>query len=423
MPEPLSDPIGHDHEPDRAALDELRRAFGVDVPDDDLLGATGEVPYSFEVVEQEALTTETAASSPLQGDAVIDSNVVDEPTGHAPGQAPPAKPTIITIDDFSRGVGGVVGGPADPPVTTAGPLDRPVIAIDADDLPDAVYVEGDLGGGDGSIVFIEDDPNSDALTPETDRDLRRGIEPRMRERRVAVKRAQSRKRIKWAVAIMLVVLVGVGTLATFGSSLFAVRADQVTVTGNIYTDPVRLQAVIDDLVGTPVLLADTQRLERQLETIPWVEHAKIVVDFPHAARIDIAERSAVATYQGPDQRFRVLDRSGRVLDVLDKYPFAYVLVTGPDPADLDPGEFAPRGYAGAAELAMNLTATVRGNVARLEVTSDGSRLVMWLDDGSEVYFGEASDLFVKIVRLETVLGANPGREPGPIDVSTAQTTS
>jgi hypothetical protein len=47
---------------------------------------------------------------------------------------------------------------------------------------------------------------------------------------------------------------------------------------------------------------------------------------------------------------------------------------------------------------------------------------MHLDDGSEVNFGEARDLFTKLVRLETVLAQNPEREPGPIDVSTSQTT-
>jgi len=65
---------------------------------------------------------------------------------------------------------------------------------------------------------------------------------------------------------------------------------------------------------------------------------------------------------------------------------------------------------------------VRGHVDHLEVTSDGSRLVMYLDDGSEVRFGEARDLFAKLVRLETVLSQNPDRQPGTIDVSTNQTT-
>jgi hypothetical protein len=108
--------------------------------------------------------------------------------------------------------------------------------------------------------------------------------------------------------------------------------------------------------------------------------------------------------------------------VLEGYPFAYVLITGPDPVDLEPSEIAPQGYKAAAELAKNLTGDVRGKVQHIEVTADGSRLVMYLDDGTEVRFGEARDLFTKLVRLQTVLMTNPEREPGTIDVSTSQTT-
>jgi len=108
--------------------------------------------------------------------------------------------------------------------------------------------------------------------------------------------------------------------------------------------------------------------------------------------------------------------------VLDGHPIAYVLLTGPDPVDLDAGEFAPRGYAAASELAKNLTGSIRGQVERIDVTADGSRLAMWLDDGTEVRFGEARDLIVKLVRLETVLATEEGREPGVIDVSTREVT-
>jgi cell division septal protein FtsQ len=457
----VSDPIGHDREPDRAALDELRRAFGE--PELEDVTATSEVPFEFEIVEQDPIPPATTVAPEIAPHPA--GHPAGHPDGHldgklapkhdpaedatapvtdpvpAPVTAPVTAPVpvpvpvpepqpAITIDDFGGDASDQQTGqhpmpePTPPVPSSPAAGERRVIAIEADDLPDAVYVEGDLSaGGSGSMVFIEDDPQSDALTPESDRDLRRGIEPRMRERRVAVKRAQHRKRLKWVVGCVFVFLLVVGALALFGSSMFAVRADQVTVSGIVYTDRQRLQAVIDDLVGTPVLLVDTGRTERELEAIAWVERAKVTIDFPHAARIDISERAAVATYQGPDQRFRVLDRDGRVLDVLDKYPFAYVLISGQDAADLEPGQFAPQGYQAAAELAKNLTGTVRGRVEQIEVTAAGDRLTMLLDDGSEVRFGEARDLFNKMVRLETILLADPDREPGPIDVATAQTTS
>jgi cell division protein FtsQ len=130
----------------------------------------------------------------------------------------------------------------------------------------------------------------------------------------------------------------------------------------------------------------------------------------------------MTTYRGPDQRYRVLDREGRVLAVLNGYPLAYLLLSGPDPVDLEPGAFAPQGYAAASELTKNLTASIRGQVASMDVTADGSRLTLFLDDGTEVRFGQARDLFNKLLRLETTLQNNPDREPGVIDVSTGEVT-
>jgi cell division protein FtsQ len=423
---PVADPRGREQQPDDAALDELRKAFGV-VPDKPV------APASERADDAPTQAADTPVADPLPADEPPPDAPPVSPVDVAPAEPPtPAPPRIVRIDDYAASLAepppsaGAPGPAVDPliahPPKPAAP-EPIVISIEADDLPDAVYVEGSLdGGGTGSIVFIEDDVAADALTPESDRDLRRGIEPRMRERRLAVKRAQGRKRLKWLVAALILLILAVAALATFGSSLFAIRADQVTITGNLYTDPDRLQAVVDDLVGTPVLIADTQQAERELEAIPWVEDAKVTAHFPHGVTIEIRERAPVATYQGPDTKFRVLDRDGRVLDVLDGYPIAYVLIEGPDPVDLDPSEIAPQGYKAAAELAKNLTGTVRGKVDHIEVTADGSRLVLFLDDGTEVRFGEARDLFTKLVRLETVLMQNPDREPGTIDVSTSQTT-
>lgn len=442
----------HDPEPMPAALDELARAFGLG---DDESGPAHTSPARRRDDSPAMVSDDLDHDADLDHDRDDDDHddhdvaehVAEDVAEHAADgddaaatapvaiverdPSPATEPLrVIRIDDItgSVGVGDATPAPTgpslertDPDADPGDPADRPapsVISIDTDDLPDAVYVAGSLeGGSNRAIVFIEDDTAGDALQPESDRDLRRGIEPRLRERRVQVKRAQSRKRLKWVVAGAGLVVVGIGVLAVLGSTLFAVQPDQITVTGNVYADPDRLESILDDLAGTPSLRVDTQRIEREIETIPWVDDAKVRVEFPRSATIEIRERQAMATYQGPDQRFRVLDRDGRVLDVLEKWPIAYVLVTGPDPIDLEAGQFAPQGYVGAAELAKNLTGSVRGQVERIDVTADGQRLSMFLTDGTEVRFGEARDLFTKLVRLETRL-ADPDREPGPIDVAT-----
>ncbi len=396
---------GHQPDPDRAALAELLRAFA-DVP------ATSDESAHDREADEPDLDLDTNKNDADQDDMDDFDVERDLVTEH----------DELEHDQLEHDLDATA--PSTSPIPQLSPVPDPiVIALDDDDLPDPVYIEGNLDRDSGRpIVFIEDDPTGDTIGTDGDRNLRRGIEPRMRERRVAVKRAESRKRLKWVLLIGTIVVIGVGGLAVLGSPLFAIRADQVSVTGDVYTDAERLQSVIDDLVGTPVLVADTQAAERELEAIPWVDEAVVRTNFPHAVTIELREREAMTTYAGPDSKFRVLDREGRVLDVLDKYPFAYLLLGGPDPVDLDPGEFAPTGYAAASELAKNLTGSVRGRIKIVEVTADGSRLVMKLDDGTEVRFGEARDLFAKLVRLETVLSSPEPREPGVIDVSTKEVT-
>jgi cell division protein FtsQ len=433
---------------DPAALDELSRAFADHQRD------------------------RTPVEPPVAGQ--VDEEVIDEPDDHLADDLEPTAPTPVVVSDPELSLADLVTSVDSPdyesheptprslgePPAVDVPPERPtikigdadgvfpvestgdapeaprVIAIDDADLPDAVYVQGSLDSArHRGVIIIEDDGSGDVLRPESERDLRRGIEPRMRERRLAVKRARGRKRLLWVGVICGLVLVLVAALAVVGSGWFAVEEDQVTVTGNVYTDPVALQAVIDDLVGTPVLRVDTEAAEDQLRSIAWVEDARVRVSFPHSATIEIREREALTTYQGPDGRFRVLDRQGRVLDVLDMYPLAYVLIIGVDSVDLDIGEFAPQGYAAASELAKSLTVSVRGRVDHIAVTADGSDLTLVMNNGMQVRFGEARELITKLVRLETVLaemrreaieaGEDPENLGGPdivIDVSTSETT-
>ncbi len=451
---------GH-HEPDRAALDELLRAFGEEpdptpavgtaTPDDerrdearddrDDPSGLGELVATVDLDESTDEPVSTDATSEPAEIFIVEQEPLIEPTDETEERPPPA---VIRIDDYSGSV--VVepapaattpdpllaGGASDPAtsddadtseVTSEASAEPVVISIDDEDLPDPVYVEGNLErSGNRSIVFIENDDSGDTVAPDVERNARRGIEPRLRERRAAVKRAMGRKRLRWVLLVSSVVLVAVAVLAVLGSSLFAVKEDKVSIVGNVYADPAVVDAVIQDLVGTPALVADTETAEDRLEAIPWVDEARVRVEFPHTATIEIREREAMTTYQGPDLRFRVLDREGRVLDVLAGQPIAYLLLRGPDAVDLEPGQFAPRGYVAASDLAKTLTGSIRGKVEFVDVTADGSSLSLHLDDGTIVRFGAARDLLDKLVRLETVLTNNPDREPGVIDVSTSEVT-
>ncbi len=294
-------------------------------------------------------------------------------------------------------------------------LPRRTIVITHEEQPDTVYLDAELEerfgggqaddtGGERSTVVIGD--LDDGTAPVEAPSSRSGgnMDPRMRARRIATRRAEGRRRLIWTVVAAVVALLIIAAIATVASPIFDVR--EVTVQGAVYTDPDVLQSVIDSMKGDPVLLVDTKAAERQLEQVPWVESARVETDFPHRVTIDIRERRPVATFQGGDQQFRVIDVQGRVLDVIQGQPIAYPLITGDNP-DTERGQFAGGPYASAAQLVLALPPEIRSINRSIGVDSGTGTLTMSLagngdptDKGTiEVRFGDDTALDDKLARL------------------------
>ncbi len=387
-----------------------------------------------------AAHTQDAAAEPA------DEPIVDD-------QVDSAHPDVAILDELSRvfavsespadvadvaavGEDGASSGPADESNEQVergdgsadlhdGASGRAIISIGSDDLPDAVYLDDQLDDDSGSSpVFIDDDGSSDALMPKDA--TSRGIEPRLRQRRIGVRRAASRKRLWWAAIAAAIVIVAIAALALLGSSWFAV--DTVSVSGNVYTDADDLAAVIDDLRGTPVLLVDTAAVEEELEAIAWVDAARVTTSFPDSASIEIRERTPVASMLGEDTRSRVLDDDGRVIAVIDGQPVALVWISGEGTLDLGAGDQAPIGFSAASSLVTKLTPAIRSRVESMVVSPDGSDLVLMLASPSgpiEVRFGSAigdNAQIEKLVRLERKLTDIGDEAVSVIDVSTSEVT-
>lgn len=415
--------------PSPEVLDELLKAFAADAVDTTTLRAVD--LDSPEVEQLLAPTAPTPAPDPAaetQPEVEVDVDTGGEDQVEAAAEVEDA---TDEQDEEDVAESAVVAGTSTGTVRT--------IRIDAsDDPPDAVYLAaGDplltplaTSGTDASpatastpegTVFIDDqDVGLGETISIADASAATRMEPRLRQRRIAVKRAVGRKRLRWALIAVGVLVVLVAVLAVLGSSLFAVHT--VDVEGAVYTDKAALQHVVDELDGTPVLRADTSKAERQLEAIPWVEAARVTTHFPNRATIELRERTPSATYQGSDGRFRVLDGDGRVLDVLDAQPTDYLLLVGADAPDLKPGQFAPQGYVAAARMARALTPQIRAAAESATVTADGSDLRLLLQGDVEVRFGPARDLVAKLVRLQTKLDELAGGGFQYVDVSTNEVT-
>lgn len=348
----------------------------------------------------EAPSAAASDSAPTAPDGTDELSRPLSATDVAP--AAPAHPAKSTpAEPVARGGPATVAGVANP--------SRKVIVIggDDDDRPDALYLDEESSSRLREVHAGEDDSGERSTIVIKDLDESGGIEalparssgsmdPRVRARRIAVRRAKGRKRLIWVAIAAAVLLLLVGALAVLASSLFDVRT--VDVQGAVYTDPERLSAIVDELRGDAILLVDSRKIERELERIAWVESAKVTTQFPHRVFIDIRERKPIATFAGSDGKYRVIDRDGRVLDVLDGIPIDYMLVTGANP-DAEEGQFAGRPFASAAQLTIALPAEIRSLTKSIGVDATAGDLSITFHDGLEVQLGPATDLSTKLVRL------------------------
>jgi cell division protein FtsQ len=298
--------------------------------------------------------------------------------------------------------------------------------IEADDLPDVVAV-GDspdpavAAGREGrNPVFIDDDSKSFEVVGSAEAARASGIEPKLRERRDAVRKAHGRRRLRWVALAVFVVLVVVAGLAVLGSSWFSIK--EVDVGGAVYSRD-ELAPIIADIEGTPVLRLDTGGYEDRIREIPWVEDVRVTTHFPDRAKIEVRERVPVATFAGGDGRFRVIDREGRVLDMVDGQPADFLFVRSDEPPNTGLSDYAPPGFVGAASIATAFTPSVAPLVEVVEVANDGSDLRLALTGGTEVRLGDTQNLADKLVRLETVIDGRVGALPARIDVATSDVTT
>lgn len=281
---------------------------------------------------------------------------------------------------------------------------RKTIVIDHEEVPDAVYLDDDGDTGERSTVVIGDLDDGPGTQPAPNAgSAGGGMDPRIRARRIANRRAEGRRRLVWATVASAVVLLVVAAIAIVASPIFDVR--DVEVQGAVYTDPEVLQEVIAGMEGEPVLLVDTESAAATLEAVPWVERARVTTDFPHTVRIDIRERTPVAAFQGADGEFRVIDVEGRVLDVIEGIPIAYPLIVGDNP-DTERGQFAGAPYASAGQLVLALPPDIRAitNSIGVDVTTGALTLLLESPDDDdpadiEVRLGDDSQLDDKLARL------------------------
>ena len=134
------------------------------------------------------------------------------------------------------------------------------------------------------------------------------IDPRLRQRRIAVRRAEGRRRLRILLfAVGLAALVGAGYALTRSALL---DLDHVDVTGAFGSEAAEVTEATGLELGTPLLDVDLATAERAVVALPWVETATVERAWPGTVTVDVIRRVPVALLPAGDGTGVVIDGEG-----------------------------------------------------------------------------------------------------------------
>ena len=263
-------------------------------------------------------------------------------------------------------------------------------------------------------VVISDD--SEVVDRKSSRNPSDNGASRFRLRRIAVRREEGRRRLRWFTVLGLAVASVIIVLLLLTSPLLSVR--KVDVEGVVYANPELVASIVDGIDGEPILTVDLDAAENKLLMIPWVRQARVSMHLPSRVTIEVVERSPIAFFRSVDGFNRVIDRDGRVLDVIEGDPVDFTPIIGTGP-NLSAGQNTEQPFLGAAELINALPSELRDRLLTVTVSPEGE-VSLALTNDVEVLFGRPDDFQVKLVGVVNEIKRQGSRRYAIIDVSSGQ---
>jgi cell division protein FtsQ len=221
------------------------------------------------------------------------------------------------------------------------------------------------------------------------------VDPRMRSRRIAVRRGQGKRRLKRVTVALAVVAVLVAAVVATQTPLLDV--DRVRIDGVGHTAAADVGRVAGIRPGDTMVSVDAGRAAAGVEGLPWVAKATVVRRWPGTVEIHVTEREPLATIEVVEGRVALVDEDGRVLEVTRQPPAGLPEVTGVR-GRIAEGDELGRDTRDALAILRAVRERLPGAVASVSSDLDAA-----LASGGEIRFGSTDDLDDKIVAAETVL--------------------
>jgi cell division protein FtsQ len=241
------------------------------------------------------------------------------------------------------------------------------------------------------------------------------IDPKFRERRVAVKRAQGRRRLRLLLGSVGVATLAGGLFLATQSSLLDV--DRIEVMGSEHTPAPVVAHATRIARGAPLVWLNRGAAAHRVERLPWVKTAVVSRRLPGRVRVKVVERVPVASVARGDATFALVDSTARVITVVPSRIGGQpeILGAGPPP---EPGQIL-RSVVPALAALRALTPDLRARAVAVDVGNGA--LTVRFGAGPEARLGSTDELTAKIAALHAVLAnlAATGRGAAYVDVRVA----
>ena len=244
--------------------------------------------------------------------------------------------------------------------------------------------------------------------PSGPRPTPKAIDPRIRERRVAVLRAQGRRRLRWMIGLIVLAALGAAAWAVTHSAFLDV--ERVRVTGAQQATPAQVRSAAGIEPGDAILFLDTGAVARNVERVAWVDKASVKRSLGGEVDIHVTERRPAAWARRAPDLVALVDASGRVLADAAEPPPNLIEIAGLQ-AVPDAGHDVASAVADVLE---KLPPALGLRTTRVTVAND--EIAIALRDGPEVRLGAPQRVAEKARAAVAVLASTAAAPPRYIDV-------
>jgi len=221
------------------------------------------------------------------------------------------------------------------------------------------------------------------------------IDPRIRDRRVAVRRAEGRRRLRFLAVCLGLVVTAVAAWGLTRSPLLDL--DHVRFEGVAGADA----AEVDDAAGLDTGMAmfdlDLGAVERDIAALSWVASAKASRDWPGTVRVEVETRQPVAVLGLPSGPSMLVDAEGVIVRTA---PADVDLARIAMAATVEPGETETAALPAIA-VAIAIPDDLRTWIDA--ITLDGSTLGLDLIGTARVHLGGSDFVTDKLAAVRSLL--------------------